>query len=140
MPAHDAPEFLVVFSFAFHVMKHSVAIGADRPEVFDPSPRLPSQSTQWYEVVRFREATLKLTIKCLESKSTNLAFIVLGPHLFLGDVSAKFLTYLLAGFPHLSRIAPSVYVAGQYIDRDVIATQLEYRLELPRRFGMVAFG
>ncbi len=32
------------------------------------------------------------------------------------------------------------YVAGQYIDRDMIATQLEYRLELPWRFGMVAFG
>ncbi len=32
------------------------------------------------------------------------------------------------------------YVAGQYIDRDMIATQLEYRLELPWRFGIVAFG
>jgi hypothetical protein len=31
-------------------------------------------------------------------------------------------------------------VAGQYIDRDMIATQLEYRLELPWRFGIVAFG
>jgi hypothetical protein len=32
------------------------------------------------------------------------------------------------------------YVAGQYIDRDMIATQLEYRLQLPWRFGMVIFG
>jgi outer membrane protein assembly factor BamA len=32
------------------------------------------------------------------------------------------------------------YVAAQYIDRYMIATQLEYRLALPWRFGMVAFG
>lgn len=32
------------------------------------------------------------------------------------------------------------YVAGQYIDRDMIATQVEYRLELPWRFGIVAFA
>jgi hypothetical protein len=32
------------------------------------------------------------------------------------------------------------YVAGQYIDRDMVATQLEYRLELPWRFGIVVFG
>jgi hypothetical protein len=31
-------------------------------------------------------------------------------------------------------------VAGQYIDRQVIATQLKYRLALPRRWGIVAFG
>ena len=32
------------------------------------------------------------------------------------------------------------YVAGQYIDRDLVATQLEYRLELPWRLGLVVFG
>jgi len=32
------------------------------------------------------------------------------------------------------------YVAGQYIDRDMIATQLEYRLAWPWRFGIVTFG
>lgn len=32
------------------------------------------------------------------------------------------------------------YVAGQYIDRQMIATQLEYRLALPWRLGIVAFG
>ena len=32
------------------------------------------------------------------------------------------------------------YVAGQFIDRDMIATQLEYRRELVWRFGMVVFG
>jgi Omp85 superfamily domain len=32
------------------------------------------------------------------------------------------------------------YVAAQYIDRYMIATQLEYRLALPWRFGIVAFG
>jgi outer membrane protein assembly factor BamA len=32
------------------------------------------------------------------------------------------------------------YVAGQYIDRNMIATQLEYRRSLPWRFGAVAFG
>jgi hypothetical protein len=32
------------------------------------------------------------------------------------------------------------YVAGQYIDRDMIATQAEYRLELPWRFGIAIFG
>jgi hypothetical protein len=32
------------------------------------------------------------------------------------------------------------YVAAQYIDRYMIATQVEYRLALPWRFGMVAFG
>jgi outer membrane protein assembly factor BamA len=31
------------------------------------------------------------------------------------------------------------YVAGQYIDSNMIATQLEYRRTLPWRFGMVAF-
>jgi outer membrane protein assembly factor BamA len=31
------------------------------------------------------------------------------------------------------------YVAGQYIDTNMIATQLEYRRTLPWRFGMVAF-
>ena len=32
------------------------------------------------------------------------------------------------------------YTAGQYIDRFMIATQLEYRLDLPKRFGVAAFG
>lgn len=32
------------------------------------------------------------------------------------------------------------YTAGQYFDRYMMATQLEYRLELPKRFGVVAFG
>jgi hypothetical protein len=32
------------------------------------------------------------------------------------------------------------YVAGQYIDRDMIATQVEYRRSLPWRFGIVAFA
>ena len=32
------------------------------------------------------------------------------------------------------------YVAGQYIDRDMIATQVEYRRSLPWRFGVVVFG
>lgn len=32
------------------------------------------------------------------------------------------------------------YVAGRYIDRRMFATQLEYRLALPRRFGATAFG
>lgn len=32
------------------------------------------------------------------------------------------------------------YVAGRYLDRYMTATQLEYRLTLPKRFGAVAFG
>ena len=32
------------------------------------------------------------------------------------------------------------YTAGQYLDRYMIATQLEYRLALPKRFGVVGFG
>jgi hypothetical protein len=32
------------------------------------------------------------------------------------------------------------YTAGQYLDRYMFATQLEYRLSLPKRFGVVAFG
>jgi hypothetical protein len=32
------------------------------------------------------------------------------------------------------------YVAGRYIDSNMLATQAEYRLELPWRFGMVVFG
>jgi len=32
------------------------------------------------------------------------------------------------------------YTAGQYLDRYMISTQLEYRLELPMRFGVVGFG
>jgi hypothetical protein len=32
------------------------------------------------------------------------------------------------------------YVAGQYFTRYMLATQLEYRLALPKRFGLVAFG
>ena len=32
------------------------------------------------------------------------------------------------------------YVAGQYLDRYMTATQLEYRLSLPKRFGLAAFG
>jgi hypothetical protein len=32
------------------------------------------------------------------------------------------------------------YVAGRYIDRRMFATQVEYRLELPKRFGFAAFG
>lgn len=32
------------------------------------------------------------------------------------------------------------YEAGRYIDAYAIATQLEYRLVLPKRFGIVAFG
>ena len=32
------------------------------------------------------------------------------------------------------------YTAGRYLDRFMVATQLEYRLELPWRFGLVGFG
>ena len=32
------------------------------------------------------------------------------------------------------------YVAGRYLDRYMVATQLEYRLALPKRFGAVGFG
>ena len=32
------------------------------------------------------------------------------------------------------------YEAGRYLDRYMFATQLEYRLVLPRRFGVVGFG
>ena len=32
------------------------------------------------------------------------------------------------------------YTAGQYFTRYQLATQSEYRLELPRRFGLVVFG
>jgi hypothetical protein len=32
------------------------------------------------------------------------------------------------------------YTAGQYIDRFMFATQLEYRVDLPKRFGFAAFG
>jgi hypothetical protein len=32
------------------------------------------------------------------------------------------------------------YVAGQYFTRYMLATQIEYRLVLPKRFGLVAFG
>jgi outer membrane protein assembly factor BamA len=32
------------------------------------------------------------------------------------------------------------YTAGRYLDRYMVATQLEYRLVLPKRFGLVAFG
>jgi hypothetical protein len=32
------------------------------------------------------------------------------------------------------------YVAGKYFDRHMVTTQLEYRLALPKRFGIVAFG
>jgi outer membrane protein assembly factor BamA len=32
------------------------------------------------------------------------------------------------------------YTAGRYLDRFMFATQLEYRLELPWRFGLVGFG
>jgi len=32
------------------------------------------------------------------------------------------------------------YTAGQYRDRMMLATQAEYRLELPKRFGLVAFA
>jgi hypothetical protein len=32
------------------------------------------------------------------------------------------------------------YVAGQYFTKYMVATQLEYRLSLPKRFGLVAFG
>ena len=32
------------------------------------------------------------------------------------------------------------YEAGRYLDRFTVATQLECRLVLPKRFGIVAFG
>jgi outer membrane protein assembly factor BamA len=32
------------------------------------------------------------------------------------------------------------YTAGQYLDRYMFATQLEYRLSLPKRFGLAGFG
>jgi len=32
------------------------------------------------------------------------------------------------------------YEAGRYLDRYMLATQLEYRLVLPKRFGLVGFG
>jgi outer membrane protein assembly factor BamA len=32
------------------------------------------------------------------------------------------------------------YTAGRYLDRYMLVTQLEYRLVLPKRFGLVGFG
>ncbi len=32
------------------------------------------------------------------------------------------------------------YEAGRYLDRYMIATQVEYRVSLPKRFGLAAFG
>jgi len=32
------------------------------------------------------------------------------------------------------------YTAGRYLDRSMFGTQLEYRLALPKRFGLVGFG
>jgi hypothetical protein len=32
------------------------------------------------------------------------------------------------------------YAAGRYLDRYMIATQVEYRVSLPKRFGLAAFG
>jgi hypothetical protein len=32
------------------------------------------------------------------------------------------------------------YEAGRYLDRYMIATQAEYRLSLPKKFGLAAFG
>jgi hypothetical protein len=32
------------------------------------------------------------------------------------------------------------YTAGRYLDRYMVVTQLEYRLALPKRFGLVGFG
>jgi outer membrane protein assembly factor BamA len=32
------------------------------------------------------------------------------------------------------------YIAGEYFTQFIVATQLEYRLELPKRFGLVVFG
>lgn len=32
------------------------------------------------------------------------------------------------------------YIAGRYLNRYMVATQLEYRLALPKRFGVVGFG
>jgi len=32
------------------------------------------------------------------------------------------------------------YKAGRYLDRYMLVTQLEYRLVLPKRFGLVGFG
>jgi hypothetical protein len=32
------------------------------------------------------------------------------------------------------------YVAGRYLDRHMFATQVEYRLSLPKRFGLAGFG
>jgi len=32
------------------------------------------------------------------------------------------------------------YTAGRYLDRYMFGTQLEYRLTLPKRFGLVTFG
>jgi len=32
------------------------------------------------------------------------------------------------------------YTAGQYLDRHMFATQLEYRLSLPKKFGLAGFG
>jgi hypothetical protein len=32
------------------------------------------------------------------------------------------------------------YTAGRYLDRYMFATQLEYRISLPKRFGLVGFG
>jgi hypothetical protein len=32
------------------------------------------------------------------------------------------------------------YVAGEYFTQYIVSTQVEYRLELPKRFGLVVFG
>ena len=32
------------------------------------------------------------------------------------------------------------YEAGRYLDRFMVVTQLEYRLSLPKRFGLVGLG
>jgi hypothetical protein len=44
------------------------------------------------------------------------------------------------GFPKYGRAGRAGYMAGKYFTRSTLATQLEYRFVLPKRFGLVVFG
>ena len=72
----DRLQFLYVFAFAFHTVKHAVAIGTDGHEIFNAGSYLLSQLTQRDEVMRFCKVIAKPPVTVFESNVAHLAFII----------------------------------------------------------------
>jgi hypothetical protein len=82
MPTDDLSEPLYVISFAIHPMQHTVAIGADRNEVFKLAHYVAAQLAEWIDMMRFGKLETEFPIAIFETQTANLAPVVVADFAF----------------------------------------------------------